>query len=335
VSNDDSVSWRLDDGRPWGRRLVDIFDVKNEFKDLTYYIEKIMFKEPTEGDFELFVMTIVGTQGQGKTEFCKGLAYRASQIYGDRVKIIFTDSIDVACAELDEHTIYFVIIDDAVNHQAARESMSKANVATMKKWYDIRHKGKTSSGSETGRLIFVFNYQVWSTVDKTFQNPQMLAALSPLANDKDVRDIQRLIGEQAYECLDDKQQIIESGDNSVKGNAMVRIMSKPVERGVGWFYGTYVPAVAPNWDKWPKYLKKNEYNFSGKLDEEEILDILLSEDKWKRKTEHYILNVRNKGTPRYKMQSEIAAQSDPPITQERVSQNIKEVKAEIERRMTA
>jgi len=319
-----SRGYRITDYRPKKRRIGDIFDIKNEVSDLTDRVIRMMIGKEIENDFQLFTMTAMGLQGVGKTYFCKYLAFKAYEVFGDRVKIIFTNHLNVAIDQFDEHSIYFIVIDDAAEHHDSKEGTTKAQRIMAKRWFRIRHIAKEVSKSETGRIMIIFNYQRWTSVHPNFRNPQLLFALGPMADTNDIKAIESRVGNIAYECLGDKLNQIEAGDNSFKSNSIVRITSQPIPQGVGWIFGDFIE----KWDEWPPFLDHAKYDYTKKKTQADIIDEMLCEDKWTIKAEMHKLYHEDSID-----QTKISGKYG--VSRSRVSQNISEVKEEITRRLAS
>lgn len=318
---------RLSDRRPSGYRLGDVFDVKNDVENLTENSLKRILSPLVKDDFPMYVITAIGLQGTGKTYFCKYLAFKAWEYYGDKMKIIFTDSLKVALSELDDHTVYFIIIDDAAEHQSSKDGMSKDNKEIAKRWFRLRHEAMAKCCSATGRIIVVFNYQRWASVHPDFRNPQLLFALGPMADTKDANAIYYRVGQYAYAFLEAKQDKIESNDQEAKNESIVRIMSKPLPQGSGLFQSQYIPKDDP-WsiEHWPEYLEERNYVFDEEITESDVLDELANNNKWQRKAEVYSRYASGEED-----QQELAFSYG--LSKGRISQIVKEVEEEIERRM--
>lgn len=270
-----SDPYRISDGRMHGYRLGDLNDLKVEVKDLTDDCLRRILAPLVPNLMDLYTICVLGLQGSGKTEICKYIAYIVQEHYGaEDVNTVVVDNPTIAYKELDSRPIQLIIVDDAAQHLG---SQSVGKREEFDKWFMIRHIAEEASGSPTGRVITVFNWQRYSSVHPNFRNPNLWLFSSPMADTADIEKLRLRTGNQAYASLQDNWDKVQTGDQTCKSNVIARLPDKPLPAGVGWFFTEYMRTYDPDWDGWPTMLRTATYGRQKRRSRDEILDSLRSD----------------------------------------------------------
>lgn len=313
-----SESYRISDGRMHGFRLGDLFDSKQDVKDISDEIKKRILAPIVQHDMALFTISVLGLQGSGKTEICKYIAYAVQTHYGaSQVNTIVTDNPSVAYPRLDDKPVQLIIIDDAAQHLSSQAAGKRDE---FDEWFMIRHKAEDAGKTDTGRVIAVFNWQRYSSVHPNFRNPDLWLFASPMADTDDIVKVRSRTGNIAYDSLMDNWDKIQSGDQSCKSNVMARIPAKPLPAGVGWVFTKYMRLHDPAWGGWPEMLRT-----TGRITitQEEALEQIRNSGE-----ERTALEIYDAYHGEGKTQAQIA--QDRKISQSYVSKNISRIEQMVE-----
>lgn len=318
------MSYRITDGRLHGYRIGDLYDDSSEVGEITGAVNSRMFSQIRDHEMSLSVSCVLALQGAGKTEFCKYLAYMASLSYGSDLKILLVDNPSISYLELDDHPVHMVIVDDAATYLSSQSGAK--NRDEYNKWFMIRHTAEKAADSDTGRLIYLFNWQRYSTVHPNFRNPNMWFFASPMADRNDIDQVRQRTGDVAYDALKANWDRILSGDQSRKSQIMARIPDREIPSGVGWYMSEYMREYAPEWSGWPKLIRSEEYFGKKKeITREDVLEKLRSDTEWERDLS--VAEFAWSGKP----QKDIA--SEYGISQPMVSKIVRKTETQIEEMM--
>ena len=244
--------YRISDGRMHGYRIGNLYDTKQDTKDITNQCLRRMLAPIVLHDMALYTVSVLGRQGSGKTEVCKYLAYNVQNHYGaENVNTIFADNPSIAYPRLDDKPVQLMVIDDAAQELGSQSGKREE----LDEWFMIRHKAEDASGCDTGRIIAIFNWQRYSSVHPNFRNPDLWMFSSPMADNADVKHVRSRIGGIAYDSLSDNWNTIDTGDISAKSNVIARIPVIPLPAGSGWFFSQYMRNYDPDWKNWPEMLR--------------------------------------------------------------------------------
>lgn len=306
--------YRLSDGRVHGFRIGNIFDGRDNVKDLSEICNRRMLAPIVKHDYPLYTIAVLGVQGSGKTEVCKYLAYTVQNHYGiDNVNTIFADSPTLAYPKLDKKSVQLIVIDDAAQHLSSR---SAGKQEELDEWFMIRHKAMAAAETDTGRIITILNWQRYATVHPNFRNPDLWLFTSAMADTSDIRQVQMRTGHMAYKALSDNWDKVQSGDMAAKSNVIARITARPLPIGAGWYYSQYMREHDPNWKDWPNLLRTGIKE--SKLTREEVLE------KFRKDEEKEILvKIHDRYHIDGKMQSEIAKELE--LSQSQISKSLKKL----------
>ncbi|MFA6804248.1 MAG: hypothetical protein WCR24_07165, partial [Candidatus Methanomethylophilaceae archaeon] len=313
-------SYVLTDGRMHGSLIGNLYDDSMEIPDITNRVNRRMFSGVTEHEMSLCTSCILALQGAGKTELCKYLAYTAQQEYGKDCHTIVTNDLTIAYDEMDDSPVHVIVIDDAATNLSSMQGSEKNKA--FNKWFMIRHIAEEVADSDTGKIFVFFNWQRYSTVHPNFRNPNMWFFMSPMADVKDINQVQSRIGDRGYVALKDNWDKIQDGDMILKSKSVVRIPDRDIAGGVGWYNSKYMREFKPEWNGWPKMLKAEEY---GRVKEvptvEEILDKYRNDPDYSQCVELY--RDYNDGV------SQVALETRYGIPQYTISRMIKKIRSKI------
>lgn len=317
--------WRINDGRQHGFRIGDITDPKEEVPDLTREVNARVFSKIVENDMALHTLCALGLQGCGKSTYCEYMAYLATTVYGSDVKITVCDDPWVSYQEFDDHPVQMIVVDDAASNLSSQ--LGAKNRDRFNQWFMVRHIKESVSGTKTGRLIYIFNWQRMNSVHPTFRNPDTWCFLSPMADIKDVEQVRNRLGNRGYNELKKKWDRVQSGDQKAKSMNMVRLPDRETNAGVGWYMSEYMKEFDPGWNGYPRLIRASEYGKAPPVPtKEEVLEQLRNDPETERMVEIYDSYV-GEGIPQNRLAEEYG------MTQGNISKTICKVEKMVDERI--
>jgi len=305
-------SYRIVQEHDLSYRLGWTYNEMDELSEITDKINEIILKDIIQNEMQVITILVWGARFSGKTHLCRNISYVIWSKFGEEnTTISYTNNLTVAYSELDAKPVQVLVIDDAARHQGSQDGVFKEKKDMLNDWRELRHlKEKKVPDGKTGIVIVMLNFQKYSTIHSQIRNDaDITLILSPSSDFSDVTAIKQRIGDLAYERLKENKRKILKGDNSVRSQSIAYLPAYGYPDGVGIYVSDWVNEIegaGPNWTVWPDKMEpqKEIKSSSGKRTTEEIIDELLNDLQWRKRTEIYLAYKEKKRTK--ETQAEIA-----------------------------